>query len=108
VSLHTNVKGLLKRDVLRGRSKVGIVHTRGILNAHLDTIAPATTSTASRADLEVELILGEAVAVGDIVHGVEDVERIRDRSCLVLRDGGVEAVVVPVYEKDRSEIHLPV
>lgn len=84
-----------ERNVLGGRSEVRIVRTRAIL--HTDRNPVVTGSTLSEVIiLEVERGLSEAVAVGEVMDTVDDVERISASGIDVA--GGWESRVVGVVE----------
>ena len=75
-------------DVLSWGSKVGIIDTGRVLDRDGNTVV-ASSAVAEVVVLEVERRLREAVAVVDVVHRVDNVERVRARRVYVrARRGG--------------------
>jgi hypothetical protein len=82
-----------KGNVLRRRSEVSIVRTTGVLNGNLHPI-PCSSALSQVVLLEVECGFGESIAIGDVMKGVDDVERVGRGSRNVVPVVGVERVVV--------------
>lgn len=84
-----------------GSGEVGVVGTSAVLDTDSDTIVTAST-LSEVVGLEVKGGLGEAVAVGDVVDSVDDVEGIHLGSGEVSSDGRSLVGVLGVDELARG------
>ena len=80
-----------------GRREVRVVEPMHVLDRHAHAVAVGA-ALAKVVILEVERGLGEAVDVRDVVHGVHNVEAVRDRRREVVRRGRVSVGVLGEYK----------
>lgn len=89
------------KDVLRRGREIGIIRATGILDRNLNPI-PRLSTLPVIVLLEVESIFREPIPISDIMHRVDDIERIRHRAFDVFRVSRTLGVIVLGIEVESS------
>lgn len=86
-------------NALGGGGEVSIVSSGGILDGDQDVVSTLAT-LGSVVGLEVVRGFGEAIAVGQVMDRVDEVEGIHARSIEIGSDSGRQGVIVSVVEDE--------